>query len=193
VKHFKSPFPRAVLGRFHIIFANLRQLHLIFKLLAGVRSNDPNVCDVYMVDQLSTCIPLVRLGIGRRVVFYCHFPDKLLADGRAAPTDGKRQGSLLKRIYRLPADWLEEFTTSSCVHRLNAAFAILNNGSANPQVGRTSYLRTPNLLPAYSKRSSLQFALLPELYILASTLMHMKRTFPTQKNSWALYMSTRTR
>ena len=111
------------------MFANLRQLHLISKLLAGVHTGDPKVCDVYMVDQLSTCIPLVRLGIGRRVVFYCHFPDKLLADGRAAPIDGTRRGSLLKRIYRLPADWLEEFTTSSCAHWLNLALAILNHGN----------------------------------------------------------------
>lgn len=45
-------------------------------------------------------------------MFYCHFPDKLLADGKAAPSDGKVKGSLLKRLYRLPADWLEEKTTS---------------------------------------------------------------------------------
>ena len=127
MKHFKSPFPRAILGRFHIVFANLRQLHLIFKLLLGVYFNDPKVCDVYMVDQLSTCIPLLRFGMARRVVFYCHFPDKLLADGRAARTDGKKRGSLLKRIYRLPADWLEEFTTSSCVRGLSTTSEILTD------------------------------------------------------------------
>ena len=129
MKHFKSPFPRAILGRFHIIFANLRQLHLIFKLISGAYFNDPKVCDVYMVDQLSTCIPLVRLGMGRRVVFYCHFPDKLLSDGRAASTDGKKQGSLLKRIYRFPVDWLEEFTTSSYVRRLNIASATFDDSN----------------------------------------------------------------
>lgn len=47
------------------------------------------------------------------MVFYCHFPDKLLANG--AFIDGnlvKKQGSLLKRVYRYPMDWLEEVTTS---------------------------------------------------------------------------------
>lgn len=120
VTHFKSPFPRAIRGRFHILFANLRQLHLTLKLFLGVRSGDPATCDVYMVDQLSTCIPLIRRGIGRRVVFYCHFPDKLLADGKAAPSDGKRKGSLAKRIYRLPADWLEEYTTRKCSIQMRA-------------------------------------------------------------------------
>jgi len=68
--------------------------------------------DIYFVDQLSTCIPLLRITTKRRVVFYCHFPDKLLADGEFV--DGrarKRKGGLLKWLYRLPMDLLEELTT----------------------------------------------------------------------------------
>lgn len=68
---------------------------------------------MYFVDQLATCVPFLRL-IGRtRVVFYCHFPDKLLADG--AFVEGqpfKKNASLIKRIYRIPMDWLEEVNTS---------------------------------------------------------------------------------
>ena len=49
-------------------------------------------------------------------MFYCHFPDKLLADGELRPDgDGKigrrRKGGMLKRVYRMPMDWLEEITT----------------------------------------------------------------------------------
>ncbi len=46
------------------------------------------------------------------MVFYCHFPDKLLANG--AFVEGQaftKDVSLVKRIYRLPMDWLEEITT----------------------------------------------------------------------------------
>ncbi|NXY92203.1 ALG2 mannosyltransferase, partial [Alcedo cyanopectus] len=51
---------------------------------------------------VSACIPILRLARTRKkVLFYCHFPDQLLT---------KRE-SLLKRIYRLPLDWLEEYTT----------------------------------------------------------------------------------
>ncbi|KAF1528363.1 Alpha-1,3/1,6-mannosyltransferase ALG2, partial [Eudyptula minor] len=51
---------------------------------------------------VSACIPVLRLARTRKkVLFYCHFPDQLLT---------KRE-SLLKRIYRLPLDWLEEYTT----------------------------------------------------------------------------------
>jgi hypothetical protein len=37
--------------------------------------------DIFFVDQLSICIPLLRLLTARWVVFYCHFPDILLASG----------------------------------------------------------------------------------------------------------------
>lgn len=67
--------------------------------------------DVYFVDQLSTCVPLLRYLAGTRVVFYCHFPDKLLADGAYVEGKIRRKGGLLKHIYRFPVDKLEEVTT----------------------------------------------------------------------------------
>lgn len=39
-----------------------------------------------------------------QVLFYCHYPDKLLCTERR---------SLLKRLYRAPLDWLEEATTGT--------------------------------------------------------------------------------
>ncbi|KAG7094231.1 hypothetical protein E1B28_007837 [Marasmius oreades] len=109
------PFPRSLKGKFHILFAHLRQLHLISRILS-----QESLYDVYFVDQLSTCIPFLR-SVGRtRVVFYCHFPDKLLANGELIEekSDGedvrftmKKKGSLLKKAYRFPMDWLEEITT----------------------------------------------------------------------------------
>jgi len=76
--------------------------------------------DIFFVDQLSTCIPLLRLLTARRVVFYCHFPDKLLASGEfidvsaassSAATAHKQNTGLLKSLYRLPMDFLDEYTT----------------------------------------------------------------------------------
>ncbi|KAK7044094.1 Alpha-1,3-mannosyltransferase-like protein [Paramarasmius palmivorus] len=111
------PVPRAILGKFHILLAHLRQLHLTYKLLTG--SELPY--DVYFVDQLSTCVPFLRILGKTRVVFYCHFPDKLLANGELIEEKGrgdgeirfrmKKKGSLMKQLYRYPMDWLEEVTT----------------------------------------------------------------------------------
>jgi alpha-1,3/alpha-1,6-mannosyltransferase len=67
--------------------------------------------DVYFVDQLSTCIPALRFLARKRVVFYCHFPDKLLANGEFVEGKMKMRGGVLKQAYRLPMDWLEEVTT----------------------------------------------------------------------------------
>ncbi|VDB84543.1 unnamed protein product [Peniophora sp. CBMAI 1063] len=105
------PLPRAIAGKLHILLAHLAQLHLTTYLLRGN-------FDVFFVDQLSTCVPFLR-SIGRTpVVFYCHFPDKLLAhgafvDGPAGTAQMRKKGNLLKRAYRVPMDWLEEITTSA--------------------------------------------------------------------------------
>ncbi len=58
--------------------------------------------DVVVVDQVPTCIPLLRL-FNRRVFYYCHFPDKLLCVERS---------SWLKKGYRFVLDYMEEFTTA---------------------------------------------------------------------------------
>lgn len=58
--------------------------------------------DVIFCDQVSACIPFLRLARHRKkVLFYCHFPDQLLTQRRSA----------LKRLYRGPIDWFEELTT----------------------------------------------------------------------------------
>jgi alpha-1,3/alpha-1,6-mannosyltransferase len=97
-------------GRLHIVLAHLSQFHLTMKLLF----NNASDYDVFFVDQLSTCVPFLRHLARRRVVFYCHFPDKLLADGEfIVDASRRRGGSLLKRSYRLPMDWVEEQTTGA--------------------------------------------------------------------------------
>ena len=69
--------------------------------------------DVFIVDQQSVAVPLLKFVSGSRVVFYCHFPDKLLSAGWTFnDKEVKRQGAgLLRRAYRWPVDKLEEFTT----------------------------------------------------------------------------------
>ena len=94
-------FPPNILGRFAILCAILRQLHLVLHILLDgeLIGLAP---DAFFVDQLSACLLILRLLVpNTRILFYCHFPDKLLAS---------RQ-TWLKRTYRIPFDWFEAWTT----------------------------------------------------------------------------------
>ncbi|MBN3300827.1 alpha-1,3/1,6-mannosyltransferase ALG2 [Amia ocellicauda] len=90
--------PTSICGYFHALCAYLRMVYVALYLvfLSGVEF------DVVFCDQVSACIPVLRLTRRqKKVLFYCHFPDQLLTQRRSA----------LKRLYRAPIDRLEEFTT----------------------------------------------------------------------------------
>ncbi|KAG5271901.1 hypothetical protein AALO_G00185380 [Alosa alosa] len=90
--------PRSVCGYFHALCAYLRMIYVALYLLLFIGEK----FDVVFCDQVSACIPVLRLARQRKkVLFYCHFPDQLLT----------MRHSLLKRWYRAPLDWLEETTT----------------------------------------------------------------------------------
>jgi len=57
--------------------------------------------DFYMIDQVSFPIPILRCR-SRKVIHYCHHPDKLLCTNRR---------SLIMRMYRWILDTVEELTT----------------------------------------------------------------------------------
>ncbi|KAH3743018.1 alpha-1,3/1,6-mannosyltransferase ALG2 [Pelomyxa schiedti] len=104
VRVYGDWMPRHIFGKFHILFAVLRSLWLALALWVTCGSRG---FDVLVVDQVSACVPLLRLLMRAKILFYCHFPDKLLSTRK----------SLFKRIYRLPFDLLEEFSTAMA-HRV---------------------------------------------------------------------------
>ncbi|XP_034553562.1 alpha-1,3/1,6-mannosyltransferase ALG2 [Notolabrus celidotus] len=90
--------PTSVFGYLHALCAYLRMIYVAFYLvfLSGVEY------DVVFCDQVSACIPVLRLSRHKKkVLFYCHFPDQLLTQRK----------TFLKKLYRAPIDWLEERTT----------------------------------------------------------------------------------
>ncbi|POR32487.1 Alpha-1,3/1,6-mannosyltransferase alg-2 [Tolypocladium paradoxum] len=94
--------PRSLASRLTILCAVLRHLHLLLAvtLTRELPALKPRA---FLVDQLSAGLPLLQYSYEDvPLLFYCHFPDLLLARGRDA--------SLLKRLYRVPFDWLEEWT-----------------------------------------------------------------------------------
>ncbi|KAJ4144340.1 hypothetical protein LMH87_003228 [Akanthomyces muscarius] len=97
--------PRSFFGRFTILCAILRQIHLMLHIWITGELEDLSP-SIFIVDQLSAGLPWLRLLVSPKtgIVFYCHFPDLLLVQGRHA--------SLLKRLYRIPFDRLEEWSMS---------------------------------------------------------------------------------
>ncbi|KAK0191542.1 glycosyltransferase family 4 protein [Armillaria mellea] len=142
VFNVKPPFPRALKGKFHILFAHARQLHLTAHILWSSKKYD-----VFFVDQLSTCIPFLRILGKTRVVFYCHFPDKLLANGAFIEGSAmQKQGSLLKRIYRFPMDWWEEITTRQAdIILANSSFTARVFKSYFPSISETPKVVFPGI------------------------------------------------
>eukprot|EP00897_Mesotaenium_endlicherianum_P006045 jgi/Mesen1/5469/ME000273S04704 len=90
--------PRHVLYRLHAVCAYVRCMFVALCML---------LCwpafDVVIADQVSAVIPILRLRPRTKILFYCHFPDMLLAE----------RASGLRRAYRAPIDWLEETTTGT--------------------------------------------------------------------------------
>lgn len=88
--------PRNICGMGHALWAYVRMIFVAWYLVffSGV------TYDVVVCDQISACIPVLKWK-GTRVLYYCHFPDQLLTQRR----------SWLKRMYRMPIDYIEEKTT----------------------------------------------------------------------------------
>lgn len=117
VRVYGDWLPRHVFGAFFIVFAIMRNLCLA---LAVALFEGP--VDTFVVDQLSICIPILRLLRPKAaVVFYCHFPDQLLSDRR----------TLAKRIYRVLFDRVEEWTTG-CAHDI-----VVNSGFTRDKFAET--------------------------------------------------------
>ncbi|KAK3320741.1 mannosyltransferase [Cercophora scortea] len=127
--------PPSILGRFAILCAILRQLHLILHIAlftSELASLNPTA---FFVDQLSAGLPLLaRLAPPRTpILFYCHFPDLLLAQGR---------DSLLKRLYRIPFDALEQWSMRAAdAIAVNSLFTKGIVSSTWPALARTHALK----------------------------------------------------
>eukprot|EP01080_Neovahlkampfia_damariscottae_P010018 gene10018-2337_t len=89
--------PRNILGFFHIFFAILRMLYVSLIVCLFHKK-----FDVLFVDQVSVNILILKLFSSSKIVFYCHHPDKLLV---------KSGANIIKKLYRIPFDYLEEKTT----------------------------------------------------------------------------------
>lgn len=88
--------PRHIFYRFHAICAYVRCVFVAICMALMWPS-----FDVILADQVSAVVPVLKLKKSSKVIFYCHFPDLLLA----------QHTTKLRRLYRKPIDMLEEAST----------------------------------------------------------------------------------
>ncbi|KAI5605369.1 hypothetical protein BDE02_01G346900 [Populus trichocarpa] len=93
---YGSFLPLHIFYRLHVVSAYLQCIFVALCVLFLWPS-----FDVILAHQVSVVIPLLKLKKSMKVVFYCHFPDLLLA----------QHTTVLQRLYRKPIDFIEEITT----------------------------------------------------------------------------------
>lgn len=124
--------PRNIFGKCTALCAIIRMIYLTIILIISnifgiLTFNWNNNSELVFMDGVSASIPLFRL-FNLPVMFYCHFPDKLLCVDR---------GSIFKQLYRKVIDSIEEITTGcSSFIVVNSKFTGLNFKNAFPFLGK---------------------------------------------------------
>lgn len=118
--------PRSVFRRCYALCAYIRMIYAAIYLVFFSHIS----FDIVFCDQISACVPILKCSRAK-VLFYCHFPDMLLA----------KRDSALKRIYRAPIDFVEEWTTGR-------ADIILVNSKFTASVFRETFISLSKVEPA---------------------------------------------
>ncbi|KAH9424239.1 Alpha-1,3-mannosyltransferase-like protein [Dermatophagoides pteronyssinus] len=84
--------PRSTFGSFMAFWAYIRMIYLTIYLILNYRF------DLIICDQVPSGVPILK-AFKHKCLFYCHFPDQLLS----------KHDSFLKKIYRFPIDFFEEW------------------------------------------------------------------------------------
>ena len=124
-------FPRTLFGRCIALCAFIRMILCALYVLTCAGQ-----FDWYVIDKVSLPIPLLRCR--SKVLFYCHYPDKLLSVNRA---------NIVMRLYRFILDFLEEVTTAfATVTLVNSKFTQGVYKQSFPLIQRYCNQRTPEIL-----------------------------------------------
>ncbi len=96
--------------------------------------------NLIMADQITFHLPLLRLFCSRKVLFYCHFPDKLLVQ------PGKN-GFLHRSLYRRVFDWAEGVCLAAGASKIvvNSRFTQAAFLQAFPRLSQTPIVLYPGV------------------------------------------------
>lgn len=123
--------PRSIFGKFTALCAYVRMIYATL-YTTFVLSKQNRTFDVIFVDSISIGLPILKFASrpSPKIIFYCHFPDLLMAP---------QTGNVLRKWYRYPLNWAEEFTTGK-------ADVILVNSKFTRRVFKETF-RSINVMP----------------------------------------------
>ncbi|KAG5519404.1 hypothetical protein PMAC_002031 [Pneumocystis sp. 'macacae'] len=150
VKVRGNGIPMKIFGKFSILCAIFRQFYLSICLFL-----ERGVYDVIIMDLLPFSAPLLQKKC-LKLLFYCHFPDKLLA----------RRDSFLRKVYRFPFDWIEERT-------LLAADRIFVNSRFTASIVREAFPNIKDLTILYPSINTNQEVVFNELLLVRQSYLHL--------------------
>lgn len=170
--------PPNIFGRGTAFFSTLRMMYITWKAVqdctrnsrTAADNNDKNNCKqtVFVLDVLPSSIPLIRLCLPQSaILFYCHFPDKLLTRDTVngtiqSSTEHTNTTSVsnrllfssgmfssLRYLYRWVFDRIEEYTMRY------ADLILVNSNFTKNEVGKVfPSLMEPIIIPAAELSSS---------------------------------------
>ncbi|XP_030747829.1 alpha-1,3/1,6-mannosyltransferase ALG2 [Sitophilus oryzae] len=173
--------PRKIFGRFQALCAYIRMVYLtVAYLLLYRKQHQP---DLYFIDLIPISVPFLRLA-NQKVVYYCHHPDLL-----ASPP-----GNLLKRLYRIPIDWLElRATALADIILVNSEYTASMFKQTFPQIKKPIKILYPTV--AYSFQQSVKrikeikpiWTIVPEITFNPIVFLSINRFHPAKKLEFAIY------
>ncbi|KAK4883560.1 hypothetical protein RN001_006879 [Aquatica leii] len=127
--------PRSICGICQALCAYFRMVFLALIQVLFVKVKP----DVYFVDQIPIAVPFIKWA-GGKVIYYCHHPDLL-----ASPLGGS-----LKRIYRLPINWLElKGTSMADVILVNSKYTASVFHKTFPEITQSIEILYPTIASSY--------------------------------------------
>lgn len=147
VRIFGRWIPPNIAGKGTAFMSTIRMWYLTWKVVAS-NSVDKSA-DVVVMDVLPTSLPLLLSFLpSAGILFYCHFPDKLLL---------RNQGGVAKRYYRNLLDSMEESTMSlSDTLVVNSKFTLSQVKKHFPTLARNSSSPIEILYPALDTSGMVQ-------------------------------------
>lgn len=166
IRSYGEWIPRSIFGQFTAFLGILRLLYLI--LIIWISNNH---YDIIINDQLAILNPILYL-IGKRIIFYCHFPEPLM-------NPYFQKGHLIRRLYRSLLDNLDimgmSFSDSIWV---NSEFTLKQCEFIYPKIRKDKY---SIIYPCVDKREENEEIHIPKDLETKSYFLSLNR-YESKKN-----------